>query len=217
MRVIVSIRRLVPVLVLSLLFPGLAAAQGTRLLRHPTVSRDLVAFEYAGDLWAVARSGGQARRLTATPCVETDPTSRRTAPGRVHRDGRRQHRRVRHAHHGRRPARLTYHPGIDAARGWTPDGRRVMFASTRMPRRHRAARTSGCGPWRSTATSKSFDCAQEAIPEPLPMPRAFTGAYSPDGRASRTRKSPPRCFREWAQKRAASGVTTAAAARTRFA
>src|SRR5207244_7216068 len=33
---------------------------GTRLLRDPTVSRDLVAFAYAGDLWVVARSGGAA-------------------------------------------------------------------------------------------------------------------------------------------------------------
>src|SRR5688500_5082982 len=48
-------------------------AQGTRLLRHPTVSRELVAFRYAGDLWSVPRTGGQARRLTATPAVETDP------------------------------------------------------------------------------------------------------------------------------------------------
>ena len=47
--------------------------QGTRLLRHPTVSRDQIAFEYAGDLWVVARAGGSARRLTATPTVETDP------------------------------------------------------------------------------------------------------------------------------------------------
>ena len=51
---------------------GAADAQGTRLLRHPTVSRDMVAFAYAGDLWTVPRSGGQARRLTATPGVEGD-------------------------------------------------------------------------------------------------------------------------------------------------
>ena len=43
------------------------------MLRHPTVSRDLVAFAYAGDIWVVSRSGGTARRLTATPGVETDP------------------------------------------------------------------------------------------------------------------------------------------------
>ncbi len=32
---------------------------------------------------------------------------------------------------GGEPTRLTFHPGIDAARGWSPDGRRVLFASTR--------------------------------------------------------------------------------------
>src|SRR6266567_4705700 len=58
---------------LWLAFSGLGAAQGTRLLRHPTVSRDQVAFEYAGDLWTVPRAGGQPRRLTSTPGVESDP------------------------------------------------------------------------------------------------------------------------------------------------
>src|SRR5260370_7740248 len=50
-----------------------APAKETRLLRHPTVSRDTIAFEYAGDLWVVSRAGGQARRLTSAPGVETDP------------------------------------------------------------------------------------------------------------------------------------------------
>jgi hypothetical protein len=47
------------VLWLAVAMAGTAAlkAQGTRLLRHPAVSRDLVAFEYAGDLWG---SGGTA-------------------------------------------------------------------------------------------------------------------------------------------------------------
>src|SRR5919201_1105063 len=60
-------------LLFCLTLANTAAAQGTRLLRHPTVSRDLVAFEYAGDLWTVPRAGGQARRLTSTPTVEGDP------------------------------------------------------------------------------------------------------------------------------------------------
>src|ERR1700688_3233409 len=51
------------------LLPG----QGTRLLRHPALSRDSVAFEYAGDLWIVARTGGDARRLTSTSGAETEP------------------------------------------------------------------------------------------------------------------------------------------------
>ena len=58
---------------LGVLLPLLATAEETRLLRRPAVSRDLVAFAYASDLWAVPRGGGQARRLTATPFVETDP------------------------------------------------------------------------------------------------------------------------------------------------
>src|SRR2546427_6647901 len=52
---------------------AIVEAQGTRLLRHPTVSRDSIAFEYAGDLWVVARGGGQARRVTSTQGVELDP------------------------------------------------------------------------------------------------------------------------------------------------
>src|SRR5262245_3023778 len=52
---------------------GVHGAQATRLLRRPAVSRELVAFEYGGDLWTVSRSGGQARRLTSTPFAESDP------------------------------------------------------------------------------------------------------------------------------------------------
>src|SRR5260370_25635295 len=66
-------RKLTVALLLSVPLLANGPAQGTRLLRHPTVSRDSVAFEYAGDLWIVSRSGGQARRLTSTPNVDTDP------------------------------------------------------------------------------------------------------------------------------------------------
>src|SRR5258708_36956876 len=59
--------------ILALLVSLPALAGDTRLLRHPTVSRDAVAFEYAGDLWTVLRTGGPARRLTSTPGVELDP------------------------------------------------------------------------------------------------------------------------------------------------
>ncbi len=45
--------------ILYLIASQLLLAQGTRLLRHPTVSRDSVAFEYAGDLWVVARTAGR--------------------------------------------------------------------------------------------------------------------------------------------------------------
>src|SRR5437588_1669586 len=145
--------------------------QGARLLRHPTVSRDSVAFEYAGDLWIVARSGGQARRLTATPGVELDPYF---SP-----DGSQLAFSAAVAGNtdvyvvpttGGEPKRLTYHPGLDRVRGWTPDGQRVIFAS---------ARTSV--PQQSYFRLWTVGL-EGGLPEPLPMPRAFTGTYSPDGR-----------------------------------
>lgn len=147
------------------------SAQGTRLLRHPAVSRDLVAFEYAGDLWTVSRNGGQARRLTSTPGVEIDPYfspdgSQLAFSATI--AGNTDVYVVSSA--GGDARRLTYHPGQDRVRGWSPDGRSVVFASAR-----------DCAPQQSylrlwTVTSDG------GFPVALPLPRAFTGAYSPDGR-----------------------------------
>ena len=110
----------------------MASGQGTRMLRHPTVNRDLVAFEYAGDLWVVSRNGGTARRLTATPRVEIDPyfspdgskvAFSATAAGNTDV--------YVMSVSGGDPKRLTYNPVIDQVRGWTPDGQRVLFSSVR--------------------------------------------------------------------------------------
>src|SRR2546426_1513645 len=167
-----NIRRLIFfALLLCLFISGIATAQGTRLLRHPTVSRDSVAFEYAGDLWVVSRSGGQARRLTSTPGVELDPyfspdgsqiafTSTVAGNTDVYVVPT----------SGGDPKRLTYHPGIDRVRGWTPDGRRVIFASIRTS----APQQSYFRLWTIGL--------EGGLPEPLPMPRAFSASYSPDGR-----------------------------------
>ena len=147
-----------------------ASAQGTRLLRHPTVSRELVAFEYASDIWAVSRNGGEARRLTATPAVEFDPyfspdgskiAFSATTAGNTDV--------YVMATAGGDPMRLTYHPGIDRVRGWSPDGRRILFSSPRISEPQEAYNRL----W-------TVDVDGE-MPEPLPMPRGYTGVYSPDG------------------------------------
>src|SRR4029079_18287966 len=44
----------------AVILTGAASAQDTRLLRHPTVSQELIAFEYGADLWVAPRSGGAA-------------------------------------------------------------------------------------------------------------------------------------------------------------
>ena len=148
-----------------------AAAQGTRLLRHPAVSRDLITFEYGGDLWTVSRNGGSARRLTATPEMETEPQfspdGSLIAFTRVS-GGNSDVYLVPAA--GGAPRRLTYHPGEDRVRGWTPDGKRILFASVR-----------------ASVPQQSFFqlftvSTEGGLPQAMPMPRAVTGSYSADGR-----------------------------------
>ena len=112
------VRLLSASLLLTLVAVAPTAAQGTRLLRHPTVTRDLVAFAYAGDLWSVSRAGGTARRLTSTPGVETEPYfspdgSRIAFTATV--AGNTDVYVV--ASGGGMPERLTYHPGADRVRG----------------------------------------------------------------------------------------------------
>ena len=48
-------------------FAGICMADSSKplLIRHPTLSRDKIAFCYAGDIWTVSRDGGDAQRLTA--------------------------------------------------------------------------------------------------------------------------------------------------------
>src|SRR5260370_6273595 len=137
-----------------------APAKETRLLRHPTVSRDMVAFEYAGGLWVVSRNGGQARRLTSAPGVETDPYF---SP-----DGSQIAFSATVAGNtdvyvmpaaGGEAKRLTYHPGLDRVRGWTPDGRRVIFASAPAS----SPQQSYFRLW-----TIGLDCG---LPEALPIPR----------------------------------------------
>jgi tricorn protease len=166
--------RCVAVSLLLLMSFATASAQGTRFLRRPTVSRDMVAFEYGGDLWVVARAGGDARRLTSTPSAESDPFfspdgSQIAFSATI--SGNTDVYVVPTA--GGEPKRLTYHPGGDFARGWTPDGKRVVFASSRgtLP-------TPGANSYLRLWTVS----ADGGLSEQLQIPRAFAGAYSPDGK-----------------------------------
>ncbi|MHB1313030.1 MAG: S41 family peptidase [Gemmatimonadaceae bacterium] len=145
-------------------------AQGTRLLREPTASASEIAFTYGADLWVVARTGGEARRITSTPAVESDPqfspdgkwiafTSNRAGTPAVYL--------VSAA--GGEPTRLTWHPAPAFARGWTSDGSRVLYASSR-----------GTAP---TAFNRLWTVARSGGPSTLVADTwGFDGAYSPDGR-----------------------------------
>ncbi len=160
--------RLALALALALPFP--LAAQGTRLLRQPTVSSAQIAFEYGSDLWIVDKAGGEARRLTSTPAVEADPQF--SPDGRwisftSNRSGNRDVYVM--ATEGGDPRRLTWHPGADDARGWSPDGKLVLFASNRN-----TAPTGFNRLWTVPVDG--------GIEQLVPAPMAVRGAWSPDGK-----------------------------------
>ncbi|MBV9879524.1 MAG: PD40 domain-containing protein [Gemmatirosa sp.] len=149
--------------------PGDPAA-GTRLLRQPTVSATQIAFAHGGDLWIVGRDGGDARRLTSFPGVESFP--RFSPDGKTvaftGEYGGNQDVYVVPAEGGE-PTRLTWHPGADLVRGWSPDGKQVLFTS---------GRTSA-----PTAVPKLWAVpVAGGLETPLPIPRLYKGGYSADGR-----------------------------------
>ena len=66
------------------------------------------------------------------------------------------------------PKRITYHPDGDRLVGWTPDGKRLLLRSNRES---------------YSRYTKLFTVpADGGLPEALPLPMAFSGAYSPDGK-----------------------------------
>jgi tricorn protease len=146
-------------------------AQSPPLLRQPTVSRTLVAFNYGGDIWTVPRSGGTARRITAgggngearDPHFSPDGTL--IAFTGVYDNNADVY--VVPADGGV-PTRLTYHPDRDEVVGWTPDGSRILFRSTR---------SSFSRFTRLYTVSKEGGPATEVA-----LPRGSYGSFSPDGK-----------------------------------
>ncbi|HEY9518227.1 MAG TPA: PDZ domain-containing protein [Gemmatimonadales bacterium] len=146
------------------------SAQGTRLLRQPTLSGSHIAFEYGGDLWIVEKAGGEARRLTSTPAVEADPQLSPDGRSLAFTSNRGGNRDVFVMPvEGGDPRQLTWHPGNDDARGWSPDGKLVLFASNRS-----TAPTAFARLWTVPA--------EGGIERMIPAPMAFRGAWSPDGK-----------------------------------
>lgn len=147
-----------------------ASAQ-TRMLRSPSVSQRHIAFAHAGNIWIVERAGGVARRLTSFAGEAGNP--------KLSPDGRNVAFSAQYAGNvdvyvlpveGGEPKRLTYHPGPDLVQGWTADGSAIVFASGR------ASDAPGAIP--------RFYLVQLSggAEAPMPMPRAYQGKISPDGK-----------------------------------
>ena len=143
---------------------------GTRLLRQPAVSKDHLAFVYAGDIWISDREGQHPTRLTTHPASEFAP---HFSP-----DGNWIAFNAAYDNNidvyvvsvnGGQPRRLTWHPAADNISGWSPDSKRVLFTSER-----------------EIANSRSgqfYEVPLEGGYEHKIMPAvAIEGAWSPDGK-----------------------------------
>ncbi len=154
------------------------------LMRQPTLSKTQIVFSYAGDLWIVARAGGEAARLTNGVGNETGPLfspDGQWVAFTGEYDGNIDVYIIPAS--GGVPKRLTYHPGADHLAGWTPDGKQVLFVSSRNSESGRSAQL--------------FTLPVDGVfPTAVPLPMAFEGSYSAD--AAHLAYVPlPRPFNAW--------------------
>ena len=157
-------------LLLFILLSQVSQSQETRLLRDPDISDTKIVFAYANDLWTVDKAGGIAQRLTSFQGTETNPkfsSDGKTVAFTGQYQGNYDVYVVPTA--GGIPKRLTWHPNVDVVCGWDND-EKVVFTSDRES-----------APGGNTRLWKIG--MNDALPQALPMPRAFRGSYSPDGKS----------------------------------
>src|SRR3974390_2929618 len=154
------------------------AAAKPHIFQHPALSKDLIAFGYAGVLWTVPRAGGVARRLTTGLGIESDPIfspDGSTIAFTGDYDGNTDVFTI--PAEGGVPFRVTYHPAADFAVAWTPDGKYIIFRSTRISQ--------------SRYTQLYEVPVKGGIAKPLPLPMAYQGQFSPDGKEIAYSPLPP--------------------------
>ena len=142
----------------------------TRLLTMPAVSATQIAFVYADDLWVADREGKNARRLTSDIGLESHPVfspDGQTIAFSAQYDGNVDVYTIPAI--GGTPTRLTWHPGPDIVRGFTPDGKSVLFSSPRTVSNNRHTQLF-------TAPLSG------GMPNQLPIPYGVEASYSPDGK-----------------------------------
>jgi tricorn protease len=163
---------------IALLLLSTTAYSQTKLLRFPDIHGDRLVFTYGGDLWTADAAGGSAIRLTSHPGVEVfgkfSPDGKWIAfTGQY--DGDEQVYVVSSS--GGVPRQLTFYPakgpltprwGWDnLVYGWSSDGKRIFFKSQRDS-------------WALPIARLYWVSVEGGPAEPLPMPTAGSGDFSPD-------------------------------------
>ncbi len=157
---------------LCTLFVTLSFSQETRILRTPDISANHITFVYANDIWLADHQGKNVKRLTSFFGGEFDPffsPDGKTIAFTGEYDGNFDVYTVPVT--GGEPERLTWHPGFDQVKGWTPDGSAVVFHSARES-----------APTGSMAKFYTIGL-KDAFPKALPLPRVTRGDISPDGKS----------------------------------
>ena len=178
MKCMITLCRILFVYIISILFTNTLPAQGTMLLRQPTISKDQIVFVHGDDLWVVGREGGDARRLTSAVGAETSPKF--SPDGKWiaftgQYDGNTDVYII--PVNGGEPKRLTWHPSPDIVQGWTPDGKFIYFTSGREAS--------------PIANTKFFKVSVDGgTPEALMLPFGFAGTLSEDGQTMAYQPSP---------------------------
>ncbi len=164
----------------SLYMSASAQSDEARLLRFPATNGTEIVFSYAGDLFTVPVTGGQATRLTSH--IGYEMFARYSPDGKTiaftgEYDGNREVYRIPST--GGEPVRLTYTStnGRDdlgdrmgpnnIVMGWTPDGKYIVYRN----------RTGDGFPGKLWKVS-----VNGGMPEQIPLPEGGFCSYSPDGK-----------------------------------
>ena len=133
-------------------------------------NQNKIAFTYAGKIWLVDKNGGAAARLTDTPNEETNPVfspdGKQIAFSR--QNGGDWDVYVTSAENKTEARRVTMMPEGDFMVAWTPDGKTVVFETTRD----------------EEGVNRLYKISVEnpTLAEALPLPQGYTGSFSPDGK-----------------------------------
>ena len=164
-------KKLIVLLSLAFFISGITTAQiSARLFRTPDVSESQIVFVYGGDLWIVSKEGGIASKLSSPSGSEGFP---RFSP-----DGSRIAFSANYDGNidiyvipslGGIPNRITYHGMADRINEWYPDGKHLLYTSSRESGKQRFSQFYKVD-------------ANGGLSEKLPLAYGEFGTLSPDAK-----------------------------------